>query len=103
MREDESERTVQVVPFVPAYGDQVVDLIVGIQRGEFAIDITADQQPDLRAIPSFYQARNGNFWVALDGERVVVEDALSGVRAGRAGGFGLVVGVARAGNAEPMR
>ena len=38
MREDESERTVQVVPFVPAYGDEVVDLIVGIQRGEFAID-----------------------------------------------------------------
>ena len=71
MREDESERTVQVVPFVPAYGDEVGDLIVGIQRGEFAIDITADQQPDLRAIASFYQARNGNFWVALDGERVV--------------------------------
>lgn len=34
---------------------------------------------------------------------VVVEDALSGVRAGRAGGFGLVVGVARHGEEAALR
>jgi beta-phosphoglucomutase family hydrolase len=34
---------------------------------------------------------------------VVVEDALSGVQAGLAGNFGLVVGVARRGNAEELR
>ena len=34
---------------------------------------------------------------------VVVEDALSGVEAGRDGGFGLVVGVDRAGQAEALR
>lgn len=34
---------------------------------------------------------------------VVVEDALSGVEAGRSGGFGLVIGVARSGNAEALR
>jgi len=33
---------------------------------------------------------------------VVVEDALSGVAAGRAGRFGLVVGVARHGNAREL-
>jgi beta-phosphoglucomutase family hydrolase len=33
---------------------------------------------------------------------VVVEDALSGVRAGRAGGFGLVIGVARRGNQQDL-
>ena len=33
---------------------------------------------------------------------VVVEDALSGVQAGRAGGFGMVVGVARRGNQEDL-
>ncbi len=33
---------------------------------------------------------------------VVVEDALAGVRAGRAGGFGLVVGVARHGDADAL-
>jgi beta-phosphoglucomutase family hydrolase len=34
---------------------------------------------------------------------VVVEDAISGVEAGRSGGFGLVIGVARKGNAEALR
>ena len=34
---------------------------------------------------------------------VVVEDALSGVEAGAAGNFGLVIGVARKGNAEELR
>lgn len=33
---------------------------------------------------------------------VVVEDALAGVRAGRAGGFGLVIGVDRCGQAEQL-
>jgi beta-phosphoglucomutase family hydrolase len=34
---------------------------------------------------------------------VVVEDAIAGVRAGRAGGFGLVVGVDRTGHADALR
>lgn len=34
---------------------------------------------------------------------IVVEDAVAGVRAGAAGGFGLVVGVARADNARELR
>jgi len=34
---------------------------------------------------------------------IVVEDAVSGVRAGASGGFGLVVGVARENNAQELR
>ena len=34
---------------------------------------------------------------------VVIEDAISGVEAGSSGGFGLVIGVARKGNAEELR
>jgi beta-phosphoglucomutase family hydrolase len=34
---------------------------------------------------------------------VVIEDALSGVQAGKRGGFGLVIGVARHGNAEELK
>jgi beta-phosphoglucomutase family hydrolase len=37
------------------------------------------------------------------GRAVVVEDALAGVQAGRAGGFGLVIGVDRGGAAEALR
>ena len=34
---------------------------------------------------------------------VVVEDAVSGVQAGRAGGFGLVIGVDRTGHPDALR
>ena len=34
---------------------------------------------------------------------VVVEDAISGVQAGRQGNFGCVIGVARQGNTEKLR
>ena len=34
---------------------------------------------------------------------VVVEDAISGVQAGRSGGFGLVIGVARKGNIKELK
>jgi len=61
----------EVVPFRPELANEVVALIVAIQRDEFAIEITAEQQPDLRDIPAFYQVRSGNFWVALAGGRVV--------------------------------
>ncbi len=40
---------------------------------------------------------------AIPQRSVVVEDAISGVQAGATGGFGLVIGVARKGNAEELR
>ena len=40
---------------------------------------------------------------AIAERTVVVEDATAGVEAGRAGGFGLVVGVDRTGNADALR
>ena len=61
----------QIVPFSPGFEAEVVELVVGIQRGEFGIDITAEGQPDLRSIPSFYQTAAGNFWVAVAEDRVV--------------------------------
>ena len=66
----------EVIPFNPTFGDDVSDLIVGIQRDEFAIDITAEQQPDLHDIGGFYQVRGGNFWVAVGDARVVGTIAL---------------------------
>jgi alpha,alpha-trehalase len=40
---------------------------------------------------------------AAPGRSVVVEDAIAGVEAGRAGGFGLVIGVDRVGQADQLR
>jgi alpha,alpha-trehalose phosphorylase len=65
-------------------------------------DVTVDGHDitglDLRGkpAPDGYLAAAALLGVAPD-RAVVVEDALAGVAAGRAGGFGLVIGVARAG------
>lgn len=57
--------------FVPEDEQGVVDVILPIQREEFGIAITADDQPDLRAIPVFYQVGSGEFLVAEREGRIV--------------------------------
>jgi len=51
--------------------------------------------------PDTFLAAAGMLGVAPE-RSVVVEDAISGVQAGRAGGFGLVIGVARHGDAQSL-
>ena len=46
-------------------------MILPIQQEEFAISITAEDQPDLLAITDFYQTGTGGFWVAKAAGRVV--------------------------------
>jgi hypothetical protein len=46
-------------------------VILPIQQEEFAISITAEDQPDLLAITDFYQTGTGGFWVAKAAGRVV--------------------------------
>ena len=62
---------IEIAPYAPADREGVASLIVGIQRGEFGISITYDDQPDLKDIPGFYQQGTGNFWVARSGGAVV--------------------------------
>lgn len=58
-------------PFAPGDTAGVVALILDIQRGEFGLSITADDQPDLLAIPEFYCDGRGAFWIAVAGDRIV--------------------------------
>lgn len=74
---------IQIAPFTPGYERQVVGLIVPIQREEFGVAITAEEQPDLLSIPSFYQRGGGNFWLALRGPEVVGTLALLDIGAGQ--------------------
>jgi GNAT superfamily N-acetyltransferase len=57
-------------PWSPADRDAVLAFIVAIQRGEFGIDITAEDQPDLADVAGAYQAGGGEFWVARAGGEV---------------------------------
>ncbi len=47
-----------------AHKEQISNLIINIQRNEFKVPITLADQPDLANIPSFYQIKKGDFWVA---------------------------------------
>lgn len=73
-----------IEPFRPELQKAVIDLIVGIQRNEFQIPITAEDQPDLHQIPDFYQTGSGNFWVALHSGQVVGTISLLDIGHGQA-------------------
>ena len=70
--------------FDPQDTSAVVRLILAIQREEYGVEITAADQPDLMAIPEFYQAAAGGFWVATINGDVVGTVGLKdiGARAG---------------------
>jgi N-acetylglutamate synthase-like GNAT family acetyltransferase len=67
---------IRIEPYTDEYKQQVVDLISPIQREEFNIPITPEEQPDLQQIPEFYQKENGNFWLAITDAGVVGTIAL---------------------------
>jgi beta-phosphoglucomutase family hydrolase len=79
-------------------GAGVVDLFDERVDGVVAAEINLRGKPDPA---TFLEAARR---LGVDpGRAAVVEDALSGVAAGRAGHFGLVVGVARAGHFDALR
>lgn len=61
-----------ITPWTPADRDAVIDLIVGIQQGEFGLSIGVDDQPDLADVEGAYRAGGGEFWVARDDAGAVV-------------------------------
>ena len=65
------ETDIRIVPFVQSDQAGVLEVILPIQQEEFALPITAEDQPDLLAIADFYQTGTGGFWVAKADGRVV--------------------------------
>jgi beta-phosphoglucomutase family hydrolase len=76
---------------IAGFFDVIVDGLVAVERG-----LRGKPAPD-----TFLAAAEA--LGVSPGEAAVFEDALVGVEAGRAGGFGYVVGVDRAGQAEALR
>lgn len=60
-----------VTPYAAKFQQAVEDLVLSIQNEEFEFEITRDDQPELKDIPGIFQTGSGNFWVALDGRKVV--------------------------------
>lgn len=55
---------VEITPYLVQHQTQIESLILNIQQNEFGVPVTIEDQPDLKAIPDWYQQHNGNFWVA---------------------------------------
>src|SRR6478736_109091 len=75
---------IHIAPFSFAHAAGVLSVILPIQQKEFDIPITLDGQPDLKDIPGFYQKGLGNFWMALDEDKVVGTIALLDIGNGQA-------------------
>ncbi|CAN5466190.1 GNAT family N-acetyltransferase [soil metagenome] len=58
------------------YQQQVIDLILNIQQNEFNVPVTINDQPDLFDVENFYCSSDGNFWIAIENEKVVGTIAL---------------------------
>jgi GNAT superfamily N-acetyltransferase len=58
------------------YQQQVIDLVLNIQQNEFHVPVTIKDQPDLSDIENFYCSRNGNFWIAIEDDKVIGTIAL---------------------------
>lgn len=68
-----------IAEYSDKFRQPVLDLILNIQRGEFGMRITAQDQPDLADIESFYKTGKGNFWLALNGNEVIGTIALKDI------------------------
>ena len=62
---------IEISEFSPGHQAGVIEVILPIQRDEFGVPITVEDQPDLLDIPGFYQRGQGNFWVAVSEGEVV--------------------------------
>jgi len=50
--------------------DEITAMVLAIQNGEYGLDLTVADQPDLADIPRAYA--EGGFWVAIGADDVVI-------------------------------
>lgn len=61
---------IEIKPYSDKYKNQIIQLTFKIGE-EFNFHISLNDQPDLLMIPKFYQAGLGNFWIAINSDKVV--------------------------------
>jgi len=68
--EFEQEPKIEITEYSGQYKEQIVRLINDVYENEIG-QHSESGRPDLDKISEVYQKENGNFWVALDGEKVI--------------------------------
>lgn len=62
----------KVVGYTEKYKNDVIDLILTIQNIEFNVNISLDEQADIKDIYKYFNASGGNFWLALDDDEKLI-------------------------------
>jgi len=66
----------EIITYQDKYKHQIIDLILHIQNYEAKIDLSIEEQPDLLNIPYYYQKNGGQFWIAIENDKVIGTIAL---------------------------
>ncbi len=75
---------IEIFEYEDKYRDDIMRMILKIQREEYGIPITEKDQPDLADIKRFYMRDSGSFWVALDNGEVAGTIGLKNIGNGNA-------------------
>lgn len=66
----------KIVPYADCYKNQVVSLILHIQNEESNLNLSIDEQPELKDIEGIFLKQRGGFWVAIENDTVISTIAL---------------------------
>ncbi|MCM1263611.1 MAG: GNAT family N-acetyltransferase [Butyrivibrio sp.] len=61
----------KIITYQKEYKQQIIDLILHIQNDETGINLSLQEQPDLLDIPRYYEKDGGEFWLALEDNKVI--------------------------------
>lgn len=70
--EEQRNLSIEIRLFEEKYQQQVEDMVLGIQNGEFGLGLTAQRQPDLHNLKAFYNDKGNWLWVALNKKDEVI-------------------------------
>ncbi len=66
----------KIVPYEDCYKNQVISLILHIQNEENNLNLSVDEQPELKNIGDIFLKQGGCFWVAIENDMVIGTIAL---------------------------
>jgi DNA-binding MarR family transcriptional regulator/predicted GNAT family acetyltransferase len=70
--EEMRKNKIEISLFEEKYQQQVEDMVLSIQNGEFNLGLTAQRQPDLHNLKAFYNDKGNWLWVATNSNEEVV-------------------------------
>ena len=66
----------KIIPYQECYNNKVISLILPIQNKEYDLNLSIDEQPELKNIGKTILFNGGRFWIALDNNEVIGTIAL---------------------------